>query len=240
VPASVEHLLDSPARVAAAGLVIAVACLIPRWGWRIGRLAVTAAHEAGHALAVLIVGGRVRAVHLRADTSGLTWHDGVRSRGSRLVVAAAGYPAPGVAGVAGAGLIAAGRPAWWLAGLALFGAVEIVLWVRNLFGVAVTLVAVGALCSCLAFAPPTEVALAAAATAWFLTLGGLRASLEALRATLDALPARLGTQPRRGLSDAGELARDTRIPAGCFRFGFVLVAALCVAGCGLVLFPLPK
>jgi hypothetical protein len=65
----------------------------------------------------------------------------------------------------------------------------------------------------------------AAATVWYLTLGGLRASVE--------------SRHERGLSDAGEMARDSRVPPGCFRFGFVLVAVLSLASCALVLFHLP-
>jgi len=224
VPVAVDHLLRTPGRVALAGLVVAVACMLPLRAWRIGRLAITALHEAGHAFAVLAVGGRVRAVHLRADTSGLTWHQGVQSRGGRLLVAAAGYPAPGLAGLAGAGLVATGHPSWWLAALALLGAIEIVLWVRNFFGLVITVAAVGALCCCLAFAASTAVAVVAAATVWYVALGGLRASVE--------------TRRERGVSDAGELARATRLPAGCFRSAFVLVAALSAAGCALVLFQL--
>lgn len=223
---TVEHLLRTPGRVAVAGLVIAVACMLPLRGWRIGRLAITAFHEAGHACMVLAVGGRVRAVHLRADTSGLTWHQGVQSRGGRILVAAAGYPAPGLAGLAGAGLVATGHPSWWLAALATLGAIQIVLWVRNLFGLATTALAVGALCSCLAFAPTTVIGVVAAATVWYLAVGGLRASLEARR--------------EHGVSDAGELGRGTRLPAGLFRFTFVVVAALSLVGCALVLFHLPK
>ena len=148
------------------------------------------------------------------------------------LVAASGYPAPGLVALAGAGLISAGRPSWWVAALALLAAVELVLWVRNPFGLAVTLGAVVGLCACLALAPPRTLGLVAAATAWFVALGGLRASLEGW-----AHPANRGGG---NLSDAGELARVTRLPAGCFRFGFALLAALSVAGCALVLLHLPR
>jgi hypothetical protein len=200
--------------------------MLPVRAWRIGRLSITALHEAGHAVAVLLVGGRVRAVHLRSDSSGLTWHQGVRSPASRAFIAASGYPAPGLAGLAGAALVVWHRPSWWLAALALLGAVQMVLWVRNLFGLAVIIVAVGGLCACLAFAPPAGVAVVAAATAWYLALGGLRASVENRR--------------ERGASDAAALAQLTRIPASCFRFGFALVATVTLAGCALLLLPLAR
>jgi hypothetical protein len=143
-----------------------------------------------------------------------------------MLVAASGYPAPGLVGVAGAALVAAGHPVWWLGALAVVAALEMLLWVRNLFGLLTSLITIAALCSCLTFAPPTALDLVASATAWFLALGGLRASLEAGRG--------------RGPSDAAEMARGSRIPAGFFRFSFVVVGALSLAGCAAVLFGVPK
>ena len=55
-------------------LAAALAGLIPRRAWRIGRLAVTAVHEGGHAAAAVLSGRKVAAIHLRADTSGVTVH----------------------------------------------------------------------------------------------------------------------------------------------------------------------
>ena len=138
VSVALEHLLRSSTRVAVAGLAVAVVLMYPCGAGGSGAWPVTALHEAGHALVVLLVGGRVRAVHLRADSSGLTWHDGVGARGPAILIAAAGYPAPGLAAVAGAGLVAGGAP-MVVGGLAALGTLALLLWVRNVFGVFVTL-----------------------------------------------------------------------------------------------------
>jgi hypothetical protein len=220
-----HHLLRTSTRANVAGLVVALAAMAPSWGWRVGRLAVTALHETGHALAVLIAGGRVRAVHLRADTSGLTWHQGLSTRRARALTAAAGYPAPGLTGLVGAAVVGAGHPTLWLGALAVTGAAEIVLWVRNPFGLLTTLAAVGGLCALLALAPRTAIDVAGAATAWYLAIGGLRACLEARR--------------ERGASDAEELARCTRLPAALCRLGFVAVAAASLAAGTVLLLHLP-
>jgi hypothetical protein len=199
--------------------------MTPRWGWRVGRLAVTAVHETGHAVAVLLAGGRVHAVHLRADTSGRTWHQGLTSRRSRAWTAAAGYPAPGALGLIGAAVVNSAHPTAWLGTLALMGALEMLLWVRNPFGLLTTLSAVGGLCALLALAPPSAIDLAGTATVWYLVIGGLRASVEARR--------------ERGGSDAEVLGRCTRLPAGLYRLGFVTLAALSLAGAAVVLLRLP-
>src|SRR5207302_4543018 len=124
---------------------VALVGLVGRRSWRIGRLAVTAVHEVGHAVVAVLVGRRVTAVHLRADSSGVTYHRGPRRWFGGVATAAAGYPTPGLAAVAGAWLTADRLSRVWLVALAVVGIVNVLLWVRNLFGVAIMAVWVSGL-----------------------------------------------------------------------------------------------
>lgn len=208
--------------MAGMGLALALAGLIPRPAWRLGRLVVTAVHECGHAVVAVLTGRKVSAVHLRADASGVTLHRGTVGRGGRMITAAAGYPAPGAAGVAGAWLIANHHAKGWLAVLAGMGAAMAVLWVRNLFGLALMLVWVGGLGWLLASGSPTVDTLAGVAVAWYLMLGGLRAAFELFG--------------DRGQSDASDLGRLAHLPTVVCKAAFTLAAAGAVAGGALLLF----
>jgi hypothetical protein len=215
-------------RRAVTGLVIALVLLVPQRAWRLGRLAVTAVHESGHALMVLATGGQVGAVHLRADSSGVTWHRGVQGRWRRALTSAAGYPAPPLVGLAGAALVAAGHPHAWLGLLAALAALLAVVWVRNAFGWLLTVTAGVGLVWLLAAGPDRGVALAGTACAWYLGLGGLRAALEAC-----GQHARWARNVR--VSDSTELGRLAVLPAGVWRGIFVLTAAASVAGSAALL-----
>lgn len=104
------------------------------------RLFTTWAHECGHALAAVLVGGQVVAVTIAPDTSGLTHSLLPAGRLARGVVASAGYLG---AAVVGCLLMAATRVE--RAASAVLGAVAALmllslgLWVRNLFGTVVVL-----------------------------------------------------------------------------------------------------
>jgi hypothetical protein len=208
--------------MAGLALVLALAGLIPRRAWRLGRLVVTAIHECGHAVAALLTGRKVSAVHLRADSSGVTIHRGALGRPGRMITAAAGYPAPGAVGVAGAWLIANHHATWWLAVLAGLGAAMAVLWVRNLFGLALLLIWVAGLGWLLVSGSPTVDTLVGAAVAWYLVLGGLRAAAELFG--------------DRSQSDARDLGRLAHLPTVVCKAVFTIVAAGAVAGCAWLLF----
>lgn len=104
------------------------------------RLFTTWAHECGHALAAVLVGGQVVAVTIAPDTSGLTHSLLPAGRLARGVVASAGYLG---AAVVGCLLMAATRVE--RAASAVLGTVATLmllslgLWVRNLFGALVVL-----------------------------------------------------------------------------------------------------
>ncbi len=104
------------------------------------RLFTTWVHECGHALATVAVGGRVSAVTIQPDASGLTHSLVPEGRIARGVVASAGYLG---AALVGCLLIAATRVErranGLLAGVGAFMLLTLLLWIRNLFGAAVVL-----------------------------------------------------------------------------------------------------
>jgi hypothetical protein len=205
----------TPRQVAVVALIIALAALIPRRAWRVGRVAVTAVHESGHAAVAILSGRRVTAVHLRADSSGVTYHRGPRRWLGGVVTAAAGYPAPALAGLAGAWLTADRRARAWLIALAVLGVINVLLWVRNLFGLALMTVWVAAVGWLGLYASLSVDALVGAAVAWYLVLGGLRAAYELFEDL--------------GPSDALDLGRLVHLPPALFKTFFVLVSVAAAA-----------
>jgi hypothetical protein len=217
----VGHRL-SPDQLAVISLALALAALIPMPAWRVGRLAITVVHEGGHAVAAILAGRKVTAVHLRSDASGVTLHRGSLSWTARVITAAAGFPAPGVVGAVGAWLIADHHVTWWLAALTGLGLAMAVLWVRNLFGVAVMAVWLAGLGWLLRWGTAGGDALVGAVIAWYLSLGGLRAAAELFR--------------DHGPSDAADLGRLIRLPAVVGKVLFVAIATGGVACCATLLF----
>jgi hypothetical protein len=105
------------------------------------KLFTTWVHESSHALMTLLVGGRVTAVTIEPNTSGLTHGLVPASRIARGLVASAGYLG---AALVGCLLMAATRverrARTILYGIGAFMLVTVVVWMRNLFGVVVVLV----------------------------------------------------------------------------------------------------
>jgi hypothetical protein len=192
--------------------------------WRVGRLAITAVHEGGHAVVAVLAGHTVTAVHLRSDSSGVTYHRGRQRWLSRVLTTGAGYTAPGLVAVAGAALTAHHESRVWLGILAGVGAIMVVGWVRNLFGIAVMTILVVAAGWLLASGTSGETVAAATVATWYLAIGGLRAAVEQFE--------------QRGHGDALELGRLFHLPAGLCRMGFVLLAAASLGACGWLLLSL--
>ena len=65
------------------------------------RIAITIAHESGHAAASLLSGRRLEGIRLHADTSGETVSRGRRNRPGIIVTALAGYLTPPLLGAGG-------------------------------------------------------------------------------------------------------------------------------------------
>jgi hypothetical protein len=181
---------------------VALALVLAPATWPRVRLGVTVVHEAGHALVGVLVGRRLKSVHLHSDTSGLTVTSG-KPRGPGMVaMLAAGYLAPAVLGLVAALLLAAGRSVGLLWLLVVLTAL-LLLWVRNGYGFLV-LVAGGAAVLLLTwYGDGTVQSVAAYLIAWLLLLAAPRPLVELLRAGR-----------RRGrTSDPDQLARLTRVPA---------------------------
>jgi len=104
------------------------------------KLFTTWVHETSHALMTVLVGGRVTAVTIDPDTSGLTHGLVPTSRMARGLVASAGYLG---AALVGCLLMAATRverrARTILYGVGAFMLLTAVVWMRNLFGVIVVL-----------------------------------------------------------------------------------------------------
>jgi hypothetical protein len=104
------------------------------------KLFTTWVHECGHALMTVLVGGRVTAITIEPDTSGVTQSLVPVGRVARGLVASAGYLG---AAVVGCLLMAATRVEKWghviLLGLGAFMLLTLVFWMRNLFGIVVVL-----------------------------------------------------------------------------------------------------
>ncbi len=175
------------------------------------RLFTTWVHECGHALATVIVGGRVTAVTIAPDASGLTWSLVPDGRISRGIVASAGYLG---AALVGCLLIAATRAhrqaTALLGGVGAFMLLTLLFWIRNLFGAAVVLA--------WAIALLLLARRGLGRTAQFLV--GLLAIQVALNAVYDIRVLYLVDGP----SDAATMARLFLLPAWLWASAWMLIA----------------
>jgi hypothetical protein len=176
------------------------------------KLFTTWVHECGHAFATVLVGGRVQAITIAPDTSGLTLGLVPAGALARGVVASAGYLG---AALVGCVLMAAARaPRRAHAILLATGGcllLTAVLWVRNLFGLVVVLAWGAAL-----------VALGrrgAGDAARFLV--GLLAVQVALNAVYDI---RVLFLVRGGPSDAETMARLFLLPASLWAAAWMVLS----------------
>ncbi|MXG90438.1 M50 family metallopeptidase [Nocardioides flavescens] len=187
--------------VAATGVVALLLVWAPAT-WPRVRLGVTVVHEAGHAIVAVLVGRRLRSVHLHSDTSGLTVSSG-KPRGPGMVaMLAAGYLAPAALGLLAALMLAAGHSMGllWLL-MALMAA--LIVWVRNGYGFLVLLLGAGAVVLLTTYADPQVQSVVAYLLTWVLLLAAPRPLLELLARG----------RSRGPRTDPGQLARLTPLPA---------------------------
>jgi hypothetical protein len=180
----------------------ALALLLVVLAWPRVRLGITVVHEAGHAVAAVLVGRRLSGIRLHSDTSGLTVSRGKPRGPGMVLMLAAGYLAPALLGLLAAYLLGAGRGVGllWLLVLLLAG---LLVWVRNGFGLLVLLVLGGGVFALTWWGSPDAQSAAAYVVAWLLLLSAPRPLLELL--------GRGGRRSRT--SDPDQLAALTRIPA---------------------------
>ena len=98
-------------------------------------------HECGHAVMAVLLGGRVTAITIEPDTSGLTRSLMPPGRVAQGLVASAGYLGASVVGclLMGATRVERrARPILW--GIGAFMLFTLVIWMRNVFGALVVLV----------------------------------------------------------------------------------------------------
>lgn len=119
-------------------VVTALLYVVP-YGHVVGRPLVwlsTLAHELGHGLTALLLGGRFERLELYADASGVAW-TAVRSTLAEGLVAAGGLMGPAIAAAGCFVAARSARGARIALGLAAVGLVAVdVLFVRNVFGFA--------------------------------------------------------------------------------------------------------
>jgi hypothetical protein len=177
------------------------ACFTP--AWQAMRHLVTFLHETGHAVVALWLGGRVRRITLAADGSGLATYALPLGWGllRRTAATAAGYLAPGFAGVVAAAAVPGGVSRVFLAAGAVWFAAAVPLLVRSGFGWRVGVVGAAAWWIVLRYSPGWAPGGIAAALGGILTVGAVRASVIQLRALdLDE-------------SDAGTIGTSLHLPA---------------------------
>jgi hypothetical protein len=196
----------------------ALAVVLARLPWRIGRNAITIAHEGGHALIALLTGRRLHGIRLHSDTSGLTLSAGRPSGPGMALTLLAGYLAPSLVGLVGAWLLGGNRITLllWVA-VALLLAMLVL--IRNVFGIISIVVTTAVVFGVSWLAAPQVQAVFAYTGVWFLLIGGIRPVGE------------LQTMRRRGrmpASDADQLAGITVLPALFWvgLFGLVNLLAL--------------
>jgi peptidase M50B-like protein len=216
---------DPPRTLVLVTGVLALVVVALRRPWRLGRHVVTIAHEGGHALVALLTGRRLSAIRLHSDTSGLTVSRGRPTGAGMQLTLFAGYVAPSLLGLAGAGLLAAGRITLllWVA-LVLLPAMLVM--IRNVFGVVSVVTTAAVVLAVSWFASPQVQAAFAYAGVWFLLFGGVRPVFELQRLR------RRGQLPD---SDADQLARLTRVPGLLWVGLFLAVALAALAGGGWLL-----
>jgi Peptidase M50B-like len=124
-------------------VAVSLAASLTPWGGILlypFKLFTTWVHECSHAIAAVLVGGRVASIVIRPDTSGLTQSLVPGSRLARGIVASAGYV--GAASV-GCLLMAATRVQKWahviLLSIGVFMLCTALIWMRNVFGIVVVL-----------------------------------------------------------------------------------------------------
>jgi len=215
--------VDVPLSAVSGWLVFAVAAALVVVAWPLTRTVVTICHEAGHAVAAVLVGRRLAGIRVHSDTSGLTVSRG-RPRGPGMVfMLFAGYASASLIGLGVALLAWAGRSsaALWLMVVLL---ALMLLRMRNFYGALVVLATGAALALASWFAPAPVLVWLAYVVAWTLLLAGPRPVLEV-------------AGNRSPGTDGAQLAKLTRVPRVLWVLAWLLVDVGVLLAGGWLLLP---
>lgn len=195
-------------------LLAVVALALVVLAWPLVRTLVTVCHESGHAIVAVLVGRRLTGVRLHADTSGVTLSRGRPTGPGMVATLLAGYPGAAIAGL-GLSLLAGTGHASGVLWLLVLGALLLLVWIRNLYGLVVVVLAGGAVALATWYSPPTVLGWLATGLAWLFLVAAPRPVLELFRS-------------RSTSSDAAQLAALTHIHryAWCLLWLLLTLAAL--------------
>jgi Peptidase M50B-like len=192
---------------------IALALVLPRAIWPYTRMLVTITHEGAHGVAAFLTGRRLQGIRLHSDSSGLTVSSGRPYGPGMVTMLTAGYLGPAVVGLGAVGLLIAGHSLGllWLFVILL---ALLLLQIRNFYGF-VLIVGCGVVLIMVSWylPAPMQSGLAYVLT-WTLLFAAPKPVVELMRQR------RHGRAPQ---SDADQLARLTRVPAGLWAAGFLIV-----------------
>ncbi len=215
-----------PSEVVALTALVAAALVVFRATWPWTRALITIAHEGGHAFAALLTGRRLRGIRLHTDTSGLTISAGRPHGPGVVIMLAAGYVAPAAVGLAAVGMLLAGH-ALGLLWVLLLVLTLMLLKIRNFYGLLVVLACGAGLLAVSWYASPGAQTALAYLLTWIQLIAAPKPVLELIAQR------RRHPTPR---SDVDQLGRLTRVPAGLWLTGFLLLnSAGLVLGTALLL-----
>ena len=192
---------------------IALALVLPRATWPYTRMLITITHEGAHGVAAFLTGRRLQGIRLHTDSSGLTVSSGRPSGPGMVTTLMAGYLGPAVVGLGAVVLLIAGHSLGllWLFVILL---ALLLIQIRNFYGFVLVVGCALVLILVSWYLPaPMQSGLAYVLT-WTLLLAAPKPVVELIRQR------RHGQAPQ---SDADQLARLTRVPAGFWAAGFFVL-----------------
>jgi hypothetical protein len=202
-------------------LVVAFAAVFGKTDyWKAVRNFVTIVHEFGHAVMVLLMGGRIKRFTVRSDTSGEVLSALPKGRIRRAFTAGAGYPAPSVTGGLLALCVAQGWQQYALYVMAVVATLTIILWVRNLWAFGILLFSAAVFAGSAYYANELVWSIILWGLIGVLIFGGLRSAFEQFQRTL---------RKQDEGSDTETISKTIFLPKIVVSFSFLLICGLSAA-----------